>query len=139
MFLLVHYLCHDAETTGRLSAGSPTTSTLQNSPSCDWSLDLVNRKRSIWSSEKILKMGRGLNFSLHVQGSPVDCGSTEATGPFTETYLHDAQVCIKRSIHVGFKVGCPRIPEIQGDEEEQWVNFSAASYPALPRDSAALN
>ena len=49
LFLLVHCLCNDAETTGRLSAGSPTTSTLQNSPSCDWSLDFVNnnKKKSI--------------------------------------------------------------------------------------------
>ena len=45
LFLLVHCLCKDAETTGRLSAGSATTSTLQNSPSCDWSLDLVNKKK----------------------------------------------------------------------------------------------
>ena len=45
LFLLVHCLCNDAETTGRLSAGSPTTSTLQNSPSCDWSLDFVNKKK----------------------------------------------------------------------------------------------
>ena len=44
LFLLVHCLSNDAETTGRLSAGSPTTSTLQNSPSCDWSLDLVIKK-----------------------------------------------------------------------------------------------
>ena len=42
LFILVHCLCNDAETTGRLSAGSSTTSILQNSPSCDWSLDLVN-------------------------------------------------------------------------------------------------
>ena len=26
----------------------------------------------IWSSEKILKIGRGQNFSLHAQGSPAD-------------------------------------------------------------------
>ena len=39
----------------------------------------------------------------------------------------------KESIRVGFKVGCPRIAEIQGDEEgRQWVNFSTASYWALP-------
>ena len=44
LFLLVHCSGNDAETTGRLSAGSPTIS-LQNSPSCDWSLDLVNKNK----------------------------------------------------------------------------------------------
>ena len=38
---------------------------------------------------------------------------------------------------MGFKVGCPRIAEIQSDEEGRpWVNFSTASYPTLPCDSA---
>ena len=54
------------------------------------------------------------------------------TKKIKKTYLHDAQVK-EESIRVGLKVGCPRIAEIQGDEEgQQWVNFSAASYPALP-------
>ena len=45
-FLLVHCLYNNAETTGRLSAGSPTTSLLQNSPSCDdLSLDRVKKKK----------------------------------------------------------------------------------------------
>ena len=39
-------LYSDTKTTGRLSAGSPTPSILQNSPSCDWSLDLVNNKKN---------------------------------------------------------------------------------------------
>ena len=40
---------------------------------------------------------------------------------------------------MGFKVGCPRIGEIQGNEEgRQWVNFSTASNPVLSRDSAPL-
>ena len=48
---LVHCLCNDAETTGRLSAGSPTTSILQNSPSRDWSLDLlIKKKKSLGTS-----------------------------------------------------------------------------------------
>ena len=32
----------------------------------------------IWPSEKILKIGRGPNFSLHAQGSPADHGGTYA-------------------------------------------------------------
>ena len=42
----MYCLCNAAETTGRLSAGSPTTSILQNSLSCDWSLDLVNNNNN---------------------------------------------------------------------------------------------
>ena len=49
----VHCLCNDAETTGRLSAGSPTTSILQNSPSCDWSLDLVGASTSEPHSQEL--------------------------------------------------------------------------------------
>ena len=46
----------------------------------------------------------------------------------------------KESIHVGFKVGCPRIAGIQSDEKgRQWVNFSTASYPTLPCDGAPFN
>ena len=46
LFLLEHCLCNDAETTGRLTAGSPTTRTFRNSPLCDWSLDFVNKNKS---------------------------------------------------------------------------------------------
>ena len=51
LFLLVHCLCNDAETTGRLSAGSPTTSTLQNSPSCESGVWILWIKK--WNKKKL--------------------------------------------------------------------------------------